>query len=58
MSSERSNFSFYFSANSQNVLKLNLTAAQMQEISEAFTLFDSDKDNRLSPYEFKVRKYC
>nr|CDS23128.1 centrin 3 [Echinococcus granulosus] len=32
----------------------NLSPAQMQEISEAFALFDNDKDNRLSPYEFKV----
>ncbi|VDM34672.1 unnamed protein product [Hydatigera taeniaeformis] len=32
----------------------NLSPAQMQEISEAFSLFDNDKDNRLSPYEFKV----
>ena len=31
-----------------------LSPAQMQEISEAFALFDNDKDNRLSPYEFKV----
>lgn len=33
---------------------VDITPGQRQEISEAFALFDSDKDNQLNPSEFKV----
>ncbi|KAL7060219.1 hypothetical protein AAHC03_09451 [Spirometra sp. Aus1] len=34
--------------------KTPLSPIQVQEISEAFALFDADKDNHLTPFEFKT----
>ncbi|VDO04529.1 unnamed protein product [Rodentolepis nana] len=38
----------------QTVRSTRITPDQMQEISEAFSLFDSDKDNQLNPSEFEA----
>ncbi|VUZ50099.1 unnamed protein product, partial [Hymenolepis diminuta] len=40
--------------NSLNSYSIDITPSQKQEISEAFALFDSDKDNQLNPSEFKA----
>ncbi|VEL13902.1 unnamed protein product [Protopolystoma xenopodis] len=48
---------FYFLGFIDNIRRRKrreLTPEQKQEICEAFDLFDTDKDNELSYYEFKV----
>ncbi|KAM3173317.1 hypothetical protein ACTXT7_012740 [Hymenolepis weldensis] len=44
----------YRSHKSSSLYSIGITPGQMQEISEAFALFDNDKDNQLNPSEFKA----